>query len=82
MLSTDEIEVTTTHRNPIKFENVTEYNRNMIIELNDGYNGYYLLIKEIEKGKIIYWNAGHRNNNLNDFEKKLFINFIYWIYSN
>ena len=51
LLSTDEIEVTTTHRNPIKFENVTEYNRNMIIELNDGYNGYYLLIKEIEKGE-------------------------------
>ena len=82
LLSTDEIEVTTTHRNPIKFENVDEYNKNMIIELNDGYNGYYLLIKGIEKGKIIYWNAGHKNNNLNDFEKKLFINIIHWIYEN
>ena len=80
LLPYDEIDITETHNYQLNFGNVNEYKENMIIELNDDSHSHYLLIKKIGKGNVIYWNAGHLDNKLNDFEKKLFINFIYWIY--
>ena len=48
------------------------------MELDDGKRGEYLLVKNIGKGKIIFWNVGH-SPNLNDFEEKLFMNILSWI---
>ena len=70
--------VQTTHKSDTVFENIEEYNNNIIMELNDGKRGEYLLVKNIGKGKIIFWNVGH-SPNLNDFEEKLFINILSWI---
>ena len=56
-----------------------DYYKDLLIELDDNKHGEYLLIKEIEKGKLIFWNAGHIYD-LTDYEKKLFMNFIFWIF--
>jgi hypothetical protein len=80
----DLIDIDTTHSEPIGFINKKEYNKEILIELEDGFKGVYLLIKEIGKGKLIYWNAGHlykegENPHMPDIEQKLFMNLIYWI---
>ena len=72
------IAVSNTHKTDTIFENIQEYYKDLLIELDDGKQGEYLLVKEIGKGKLIFWNAGHTYD-LTDFEKKLFMNFIYWI---
>jgi len=74
----DLIDVSLTHKTDTVYKNQKEYFNDLIIELEDGKNGEYLLIKEIGKGKLIFWNAGH-SYDLTDFEKKLFMNLIYWI---
>jgi len=70
--------ISTTHKTDTVYKNTKEYFNDLIIELEDGKHGEYLLIKEIGKGKLIFWNAGHTYD-LTDFEKKLFMNLIYWI---
>ena len=74
----DLIDVSLTHKTDTVYKNQKEYFNDLIIQLEDGKNGEYLLIKEIGKGKLIFWNAGH-SYDLTDFEKKLFMNLIYWI---
>jgi len=69
--------ISTTHKTDTVYKNQKEYFNDLIIELEDGKHGEYLLIKEIGKGKLIFWNAGH-SYDLTDFEKKLFMNLIYW----
>ena len=80
------INISSTHKTDTIYENIEEYNKDLLIELEDGKHGEYLLIKEIGKGKLIFWNSGHSFNDyfiedLTDIEKKLFINFIYFILS-
>ena len=80
----DIIDIDTTHRDTIEFINKNEYNKEILVELEDDYNGVYLLVKEIGKGKLIYWNAGHlyrdgENPYMPDIEQKIFMNLIYWI---
>jgi hypothetical protein len=70
--------ISLTHKTDTVFENQDDFFKDLLIELNDGKHGEYLLVKEIGKGKLIFWNAGHTDN-LTDFEKKLFMNFIYWL---
>jgi hypothetical protein len=70
--------ISLTHKTDTVFENQDDFFKDLLIELNDGKHGEYLLVKEIGKGKLIFWNAGHTYN-LTDFEKKLFMNFIYWL---
>ena len=72
------IQIELTHKSDTVYNDLEEYNKNLIIELEDGKHGEYLYIKEIGKGKIIFWNAGHCKN-INDFEQKLFMNLISWI---
>ena len=72
------INISATHKTDTIYENMEEYYKDLLIELEDNKHGEYLLIKESEKGKIIFWNAGH-SYDLTDYEKKLFMNFIYWI---
>jgi len=71
------INVSDTHKTDTFYNNIDEYNRDLLIELEDGKHGEYLLIKEIERGKIIFWNVGKPD--INEFEKKLFINGLSWI---
>ena len=78
------ISIDTTHKGAIEFLNKIEYQKELLIELEDGEHGEYLVVKEIGKGKLIYWNAGHLyydggKPNIRDTEQRLFINFIYWI---
>jgi len=58
-----------------------DYLKDMVIELDDGAHTEYLLIKNYGKGKLIYWNVGHEST-LTQYEEKLFINIISWIYKN
>ena len=81
------IDIANTHKTDTVYENKEEFMKDILIELEDGKKGEYLLIKEIGKGKLIFWNAGHSyqnttiTDNLTDFEQKLFVNFIYYILS-
>ena len=80
------IDIACTHKSNTVYENIEEYNKDLLIELEDGKHGEYLLIKEIGKGKLIFWNSGHSyldsiTDKLTDYEQKLFINFIYFILS-
>ena len=59
------------------FEN--EYLKDTIIELDNDINSEYLMIKNYEKGRIIYWNIGHLTT-LTDDEEKLLVNIISYIY--
>ena len=72
------INISATHKSDTIYENMEEYYKDLLIELEDNKHGEYLLIKEIEKGKVIFLNVGH-SYDLTDYEKKLFMNFIYWI---
>lgn len=72
------ISISATHKTDTIYDNQEEYKKSILIELEDGKKGEYLLIKEIGKGKLIFWNAGHTCD-LTEYEKKLFMNFIYWI---
>ena len=78
MNNKDIINISSTHKTDTIYENIEEYYINLLIELDDNKHGEYLLIKEIEKGKVIFWNVGH-SYDLTDYEKKLFMNLIYWI---
>ena len=81
------IDIAKTHKHNMEFENKEEYKKNLLMELDDGKHSEYLFIKDIGKGKLILWNTGHSyydgsiNDNLTDYEQKLFINFIYYILS-
>ncbi len=72
------ITISETHKTDTVYENKDDYFKDLLIELNDEKHGEYLLIKEIGKGKLIFWNVGHTYN-LTELEKKLFMNFIYWL---
>ena len=74
------INISATHKTDTIYENMEEYYKDLLIELEDNKHGEYLLIKENEKGKIIFWNVGH-SYDLTDYEKKLFMNIIYWLYN-
>ena len=75
MNNQNKIEISETHKTDTIYENEDDYFKDLLIELNDEKHGEYLLIKEIGKGKLIFWNAGHTYN-LTEFEKKLFMNII------
>ena len=72
------INISPTHKTDTIYENMKEYFKDLLIELDNNKYGEYLLIKENEKGKIIFWNVGH-SYDLTDYEKKLFMNIIYWL---
>ena len=80
------IDIARTHKTNTIYENVEEYKKDILMELEDGKQGEYLIIKDIGKGKLIFWNAGDSYNDsitdsLTDYEQKLFVNFIYYIFS-
>ena len=80
------IDIARTHKTNTFYENVEEYKKDILMELEDGKQGEYLIIKDIGKGKLIFWNAGDSYNDsisdsLTDYEQKLFVNFIYYIFS-
>ena len=70
--------ITETHNSyKLIFEN--EILKDVIIELDNEINSEYLMIKNYEKGKIIYWNVGHNPTLTND-EENLLVNIIVYIY--
>ena len=78
------IDIANTHKTDTVYIDMQEYSKNLLIELEDQKHGEYLLVRELGKGKLIFWNAGHSYNedkliNITDIEQKLFMNFIYWI---
>ena len=77
-LNSNNLQITETHNAfKIIFEN--EYLKDVIIELNNDINSEYLMIKNYEKGKIIFWNIGHKPTLTND-EEQLLVNIIAYIY--
>ena len=72
------ITIGSTHKTDTDFsDKLEEFVKDLVIQLEDGKNGEYLLIKEYGKGKIIFWNV--ERPSITEFEKKLFINFLSWI---
>ena len=45
------INISPTHKSDTIYENMKEYFKDLLIELDDNKHGEYLLIKENEKGK-------------------------------
>ena len=41
----------------------------------------YLTVNEVDKGRIVYWAAGH-SDGVSVYEKKLFINIVSWLTKN
>ena len=77
-LYSSSLQITETHNaNKLIFEN--EYLKDVIIQLNNDISSEYLVIKKYEKGKIIYWNVGHKPTLTSD-EEKLLVNLIAYIY--
>jgi hypothetical protein len=77
-LNTNNFQITETHNAfKIIFEN--EYLKDVIIELNNDISSEYLMIKNYVKGKLIFWNVGHKPTLTND-EEKLLVNIIAYIY--
>jgi hypothetical protein len=77
-LNTSNFKIAETHNsNKLIFEN--EYLKDVIIQLNNDISSEYLMIKNYEKGKLIFWNVGHTSTLTSD-EENLLINLIYYIY--
>lgn len=76
--TTNNFEITQTH-NCIKLIFENEYLTDVVIKLNNDINSEYLMIKNYEIGKLIYWNVGHLIS-LTDDEEKLLVNLISYIY--
>ena len=74
-----DLKISNTHAGYNKYLD-KEYLKDMVIELDDGVESEYLLIKKFGKGNLIYWNVGHEST-ITDYEEKLFINLISWIYN-
>lgn len=56
-----------------------QYDCKKVIESYDNYSFPYLVANQIEKGRSVYWEAGHSGNTLTDCEKKLFENIVAWL---
>jgi hypothetical protein len=77
-INTTNFKISQTHNyDKLIFEN--EYLKDTIIELDNEIKSEYLMIKNYEKGRIIYWNIGHLTT-LTDDEEKLLVNIISYIY--
>ena len=77
-INTTNFKISQTHNiNKLIFE--IEYLKDTIIELVNDINSEYLMIKNYEKGSIIYWNIGHVTTLTGD-EEKLLVNIISYIY--
>jgi len=79
-LNENNLKISITHRCQNKYLD-KEYLKDMIIELEDGLHGEYLLIKNYGKGRLIYWNVGEVPSLTSD-EEKLLVNIISWIFQN
>ena len=68
------IEIFETHNHYIINNNETQ----QVMLSYDNYNDLYLTTRNLGMGKAIYWNVGH-SNNINEDEKKLFLNIVAWV---
>ena len=76
--TTNNFQIFETH-NYIKLIFENEYLTDVVIKLNNDISSEYLMIKNYEIGKLIFWNVGHTTSLTAD-EEKLLVNLISYIY--
>ena len=76
--TTNNFQIFETH-NYIKLIFENEYLTDVVIKLNNDIKSEYLMIKDYEKGKLIFWNVGHTTSLTAD-EEKLLVNLISYVY--
>ena len=73
----EEVEVAPTHSGWIKVNESLKTNDTVLMRLKDEIKSEYLMKREINLGKCVYWNVGH-SYNLTNFEIKLLTNILAW----
>ena len=61
----------------MKVDKNFEKDDTVLMRLKDEIKSEYLMKREINLGKCVYWNVGH-DYNLTDFEIKLLANILAW----
>ena len=71
------VDVAPTHSGWMKVDKNFEKDDTVLMRLKDEIKSEYLMKREINLGKCVYWNVGH-DYNLTDFEIKLLTNILAW----
>ena len=80
------IDIARAHKSYHKVKNSIDNTARVVMEfdkenIETGEKMDYLTVNEVDKGRIVYWAAGH-SNDISDYEKKLFINIVSWLTKN
>ena len=80
------IDISRAHKSYHKVKNSKDNTARVVMEfdkenIETGEKMDYLTVNEVDKGRIVYWAAGHFNS-ISDYEKKLFINIVSWLTKN
>ena len=73
----EEINIAPTHSGWMEVDEKLKNENTVLIRLKDEINSEYLMQREIQMGKCVFWNVGH-SYNLTDFEIKLLTNILAW----
>ena len=73
----ESVDVAPTHSGWVKVNESLRNDDTVLIRLRDEIKSEYLMKREINLGKCVYWNVGH-SYNLTDFEIKLLTNILAW----
>ena len=73
----ENIDIAPTHSGWMKVDEKLKNENTVLIRLKDEINSEYLMQREIQMGKCVFWNVGH-SYNLTDFEIKLLTNILAW----
>ena len=73
----EEVEVAPTHSGWMKVNESLKTDDTVLMRLKDEIKSEYLMKREINLGKCVYWNVGH-SYNLTNFEIKLLTNILVW----
>ena len=72
-----DVEVAPTHSGWMKMDESLKDDDTVLMRLKDEIKSEYLMKREINLGKCVYWNVGH-SYNLTNFEIKLLTNILAW----
>ena len=73
----EEVEIASTHSGWMKVNESLKTDDTVLMRLKDEIKSEYLMKREINLGKCVYWNVGH-SYNLTNFEIKLLTNILAW----
>ena len=73
----EEVEIAPTHSGWMKVNESLKTDDTVLMRLKDEIKSEYLMKREINLGKCVYWNVGH-SYNLTNFEIKLLTNILAW----